>query len=238
MNETTAGHGPTPLVEFVGVSKAYGDAPVLDGCNLTITSGESVAITGPSGCGKTTLLNLIGAMDRTYAGQVKVVGQEISGLNEKQGASLRREDLGFVFQHHHLLPQCTALENVLVPVLAKSNRVTSDTVKRARTLLCDVGMADRIEHRPSELSGGQRQRVALVRALINQPRLLLADEPTGSLDEEATGHLTDLLLKLNREQKLTLMVVTHNLSVACRMSRCLSLQRGKLHEAPPVEASP
>ncbi len=218
------------LVELVGVTKAYGDEPVLRGCDLRVAPGDSLAITGPSGCGKTTLLNLIGAMDRADDGRVLVAGRDVGALNEREGAAMRRDRLGFVFQHHHLLPQCTALENVLLPVLAGRNRVPQEVTERARALLVTVGLEGREHHRPGELSGGQRQRVAVVRALINEPDLLLADEPTGSLDESAAEHLVELLLDFNRQRGLTLMVVTHDPVVAGLMRRQLALRAGRLHE--------
>lgn len=230
MNEYPPTPNDAPLVDLQDVSKSYGSAGVLQNCSLQIMEQQTVAVTGPSGCGKTTLLNLIGGMDRADGGRVLLAGQEVSLMNEPQVAAMRRRELGFVFQHHYLLPQCTALENVLVPVLGEKNRASSEAVERARGLLAQVGLDDRINHRPSELSGGQRQRVAVVRALINQPRLLLADEPTGALDETAANQLTELLLQLNRTLGLTLLIVTHDASVASRMSRRLVLREGKLHD--------
>jgi lipoprotein-releasing system ATP-binding protein len=202
---------------------------VLTGTNLTISAGESLSIVGPSGSGKSTLLNLIGALDSPTAGTVTLDGEDISSLNEEQLADLRNRKIGFIFQSHHLLPQCTVLENVLVPVIARGP-ANDEAVKRARRLLDRVGLGERLNHRPGQLSGGERQRVAVVRALINQPKLVLADEPTGALDRNSATTLANLLLELNKEENVTLVVVTHSLDLAQNMGRAMQLRDGKLEE--------
>ena len=202
---------------------------MLSGISLSIGRGESVGIIGPSGSGKSTLLNIMGTLDQPTSGQVLLDGRDISHLDEDELARIRNEQIGFVFQAHHLLPQCTVLENVLVPVPAQANTQTRrEAVPRGRALLERVGLGQRLDHRPGELSGGERQRVAVVRALINQPKLLLADEPTGALDRHSAQELGQLLIDLNREQGVTLVVVTHALDLANRMQRVLELKDGKL----------
>lgn len=206
-----------------------GGAPVevLRGVTLRVAAGESVAVTGPSGSGKTTLLQLIGAMDRPDAGEVRVNGRELGGLDEAARARFRNREIGFVFQSHHLLPQLTALENVLVPAWAGT--VTEAVAARARNLLERVGLSGRAAHFPGQLSGGERQRVALARALVLSPSLLLADEPTGALDQASARALVDLLLELNREERATLIVVTHAAACAERMGRRVELCDGRIN---------
>ena len=207
------------------ITKGYSPTtPVLNGVEFEVLQGESVAIVGESGCGKSTLLNIIGSLDRPDSGSVRVDGEDLLSLNEKEIAAFRNSRIGFVFQLHHLLPQCTVLENVLVPALLKSGSAQT----RAMKLLDRVGLSDRLDHRPGELSGGERQRVAVVRALINQPSLLLADEPTGALNESGASELLDLLLDLNREEGLTLIMVTHSMQLAGRLDRVLTLTNGTL----------
>src|SRR2546423_12920524 len=225
----------SPVLKLNGVSKRY-ESPggaeavsVLRDVTLEIGPGESVAIIGPSGSGKSTLLNIIGTLDRPSAGQVLLDSRDLSRLDDLQLASVRNREIGFVFQAHHLLPQCTVLENVLVPTLAhKDAALRNSAVERAKRLLAKVGLAARETHRPGQLSGGERQRVAVVRALINQPKLLLADEPTGALDRASAQDLGQLLVDLNREQGVTLVVVTHALELARRMGRVLELRDGRL----------
>ncbi|MCF7849119.1 MAG: ABC transporter ATP-binding protein [Kiritimatiellales bacterium] len=215
------------FLKLGGVGKQYDEnTRVLQGIDLEIRQGESVAIVGPSGCGKSTLLNIIGTLDRPTEGTVFFGDSDLLTLNEKELAEFRNRQIGFVFQLHHLLPQCSILENVLVPSLV--NKEAGDAQARALRLLERVGLSERLMHRPGKLSGGERQRVAVVRALINQPRLLLADEPTGSLSREGADSLAELLLELNREENLTLIVVTHSMRVAEKMDRVLSLERGNL----------
>jgi lipoprotein-releasing system ATP-binding protein len=215
-------------MERVTFSYGQGPAavPVLRGVNLALAEGESVAIVGPSGCGKSTLLHLLGTLDRPSSGAVRLDGEDYAGLDDKALAAHRNRKIGFVFQAHHLLPQCTVLENVLVPMLV--NGVTPEGHERALRLLDRVGLSDRLTHRPAQLSGGECQRVAVVRALINRPRLLLADEPTGSLDRAAAEVLSTLLAELNRDEKVALVCATHSHRLAARMGRVLSLVDGIL----------
>jgi predicted ABC-type transport system involved in lysophospholipase L1 biosynthesis ATPase subunit len=201
-------------------------APVLQGVTLSVAAGESIAIVGPSGSGKSTLLNIMGTLDRPTSGSVRLDGQDLANLGDDALAAIRNRRIGFVFQLHHLLPQCTALENVLVPTLAGGGPTGAED--RAARLLERVGLKDRANYRPGQLSGGERQRVAVARALVNKPALLLADEPTGSLDRAAAEHLTDLLAELNREEGVTLVVVTHAATLAARMGRMMELKDGRL----------
>src|SRR5579884_159579 len=202
---------------------------VLKGVSLEVARGESLAIIGPSGSGKSTLLNVIGTLDRPSSGEVMLAGQDLTRLNDAQLAAVRNRQIGFIFQAHHLLPQCSVLENVLVPTLANNDStLRMDAPKRAERLLKRVGLEARLGHRPGQLSGGERQRVAVVRALINQPQLLLADEPTGALDRASSEQLAQLLLELNREEKVTLIVVTHALDLAQKMGRVMELRDGVL----------
>ena len=220
----------SPLLELSQVTKEYGTSPVstevLKGVDLRLEPGEAVAVLGPSGCGKSTLLNIMGALDHPTSGSVTFKGRDLLQLGTTDAAQFRNREIGFVFQLHHLLPQCTVFENVLVPALV--NPEPQGAGERAHRLLEGVGLADRADYRPGQLSGGERQRVAVVRALINRPSLLLADEPTGSLNQEGAESLTALLLELNREEAMTLVVVTHSLHVAERMERVFELCDGVL----------
>jgi ABC-type lipoprotein export system ATPase subunit len=224
------------LLELRHVTKTYrapdgGDAvDVLRGVDLQIAAGESVAFVGPSGSGKSTALNLIGALDRADAGEVIVDGRDVEKLGEEELAAYRNTTVGFIFQLHHLLPQCTILENVLVPTLAAPKGDRTVVQARAKSLLQAVGLEHRLHHRPGELSGGERQRVAVARALINQPKLLLADEPTGALDRTNAARLMAVLVELNKTQGVTLILVTHALDLAQRMKRVFELLDGKLIE--------
>ena len=193
-----------------------------------------MGVIGPSGCGKSTLLNLLGTLDQPTSGRVWFDGIELVTLGEKELAAIRNRRIGFIFQSHHLLPQCSVLENVLVPTLAASSAdVGAQADERARKLLQRVGLEARLHHRPGQLSGGERQRVAVVRALINSPKLLLADEPTGALDRASAQSLGELLAGLNREEGVTLVVVTHALDLARRMQRAFELRDGALVPAQP-----
>jgi len=229
-----------PLLKLASVTRRY-DAPgktealtVLAGVSLEIARGESLAIVGPSGSGKSTLLQIMGTLDRPTSGSVTLDGRELGALDELQLASVRNRQIGFVFQSHYLLPQCTVMENVLVPTLACADAALRDGAGgRAERLLERVGLGQRKSHRPGELSGGERQRVAVVRALINQPQLLLADEPTGSLDHASALQLGQLLLELNREEGVTLVLVTHALDLARRMGRVMGLTDGQLKPVEP-----
>ena len=278
----------TPILELENVVKQY-DAPggpvrlrtdpywapvlgggaataILRGITLSVAAGDALAIVGPSGSGKSTLLNIMGTLDRPTSGRVRLEGRDLADLGDEELAALRNRRIGFVFQLHHLLPQCTALENVLVPTLAPGARQADvarparpavesraqtqprpDKSKtrpggpaaaqdaqgesaedRARRLLERIGLGERLDYRPGQLSGGERQRVAVARALINRPALLLADEPTGSLDRASAEDLAELLAKLNREEGLTLVVVTHSPALASRMALRLELKDGRL----------
>ena len=219
---------PVTLLELTDVAKRYGEhgPAVLHGVSLRVADGASLAIVGPSGCGKSTLLNIIGGLDRADSGSVLLDGVDVTTLSDDALAHIRNRKIGFVFQDHHLLPQCTALENVLILTLAGGP--SDDAPRRATQLLDAVGLAGRADHFPSQLSGGERQRVATVRALIRQPRLVLADEPTGSLDQTAAVALGDLLIELNRQQGVTLIVVTHSQELASKMARSLTLRDGRL----------
>jgi len=225
------------LLELENISKYY-DSPdnsdknyILNDLGLEVSSGESIAIVGPSGSGKSTLLNIIGGLDRPTSGKVLLDGKDMVQLDDGKLAEIRNREIGFVFQLHHLLPQCTALENVLIPTLvSKDNSHKNETEKYARSLLERVGLAERMPYRPGQLSGGERQRVAVVRALINRPKLLLADEPTGSLDHANSVSLIHLLAELNQSDGITLMMVTHSQEMASQMSKISQLDEGKITE--------
>ena len=222
-----------PLIQLTNVSKSYTDpgsgaqVPVLRVVNLSIEAGESVAIVGPSGCGKSTLLNILGTLDLPDAGELLFDGESLGSLKPAGLAAVRSQKIGFIFQLHHLMPQCSVLENVLLPTLALKSP-PKDAVQRAEALLEQVGLKDRMDWKPAQLSGGERQRVAFVRALINQPRLILADEPTGALDETNAAALTDLLLTLQKSSGVTLVMVSHHRAQADRMGRVLTIHEGVL----------
>ncbi len=216
---------------FDGVSKTYPSGTdsltVLRDVSLTFQAGESVAIMGPSGAGKSTLLNILGTLETPTSGHVTINQHDPFSLSEKALAGFRNESIGFIFQDHHLLPQCTALENVLLPTLVSSDR--SSAIDRAHSLLEKVGLADRLDHKPAALSGGERQRVAIARALINRPALLLADEPTGNLDRGTAGRVVEMIFELQRQEGVTLVCVTHDDSLAARFDRRLELVDGSLN---------
>jgi len=219
-----------PFLELTGVTKSYRspdgvETPVLRGVDLRLAPGASMAIRGPSGCGKSTLLNIIGTLDRPDAGRVLLSGRDVTALSEAELSELRSRGVGFVFQLHHLLPQCSILENVLVPTLVKGSPDGAE--ERARKLLDRVGLGARLSHRPGQLSGGECQRAAVVRALINRPQLLLADEPTGSLDRAGADSLARLLAELNREEGVALVYVTHSADLAARAGTVLELKDGR-----------
>lgn len=199
---------------------------VLRDVSLSLTEGEAVAIVGPSGCGKSTLLNILGTLEPPTSGEVQLDGKNPFALDEPALAAFRNIHVGFVFQDHHLLPQCSVIENVLIPTLPNDGAARLTT--RAARLLDRVGLSARLDHLPSELSGGERQRVAIARALINSPRLLLADEPTGNLDRSSAETVASLLLELQKEEGTTLIVVTHSTSLADRMQRCFEFSDGRL----------
>lgn len=225
------------MINVRQLSKTYetpGEAiRVLDRLDLTLAAGETAAIIGPSGCGKSTLLNLLGALDRPSSGSITIGDQDLSTFTEEQAAAFRNHSLGFIFQQQHLLPQLNVLENVLVPRLAGDwQEPAADTEKRALQLLESVGLSGRLHHLPWQLSGGEKLRTAVARALINRPKLILADEPTGSLDPASTDTIADLLLALNRDHGVTLIVVTHNAALAQRMGKTFELRNGTLK--PPI----
>jgi len=209
---------------------------VLRDVSLELRSGENVAVLGPSGSGKSTLLYIIGTLEQPTSGTVRLDGEDPFALGETELAVFRNRRIGFVFQDHHLLPQCTVLENVLIPTLAVGGTDNAH-IERGRELVRRVGLSERIEHRPAELSGGERQRVAIARALILQPNLLLADEPTGNLDRSTAEKVSDLLLELQREEQTMMIVVTHSLELAERMQQRAELEDGQLRVTPATPAS-
>ena len=229
-------HEAVIRAEHLGKTYAEGKlrTPVFDGLALSVERGETVAILGPSGAGKSTLLHLLGGLDTPTAGEVYVSGQKMSALSDAARGALRNKSLGFVYQFHHLLPEFTALENVMLPVLLSGAHVP-DATKRARGLLESVGLGHRLEHKPGELSGGERQRAAVARALVNRPACVLGDEPTGNLDEKTAETVFELMLALNREQHTALVLVTHDRRLARRLDRVLELHEGKLRQLDPGE---
>jgi len=224
------------LMQLVAVTKTFAPVEgransVLSGVDLELDAGETLSIVGPSGSGKSTLLFLLGTLEPPSSGQVLFAGRDLAELSADQLAAFRNKEIGFVFQQHHLLPQLSAFENVLVPTLATNeNQDRGALAARAEELLSSVGLQERMAHRPGQLSGGERQRVACVRALINGPRVLLADEPTGSLDRRSAEELTDLLLGLNETEGVACVTVTHAPHLARRMQRSYELLDGKLLE--------
>jgi len=224
---------PDTVIRCENLGKTYAEGklhtPVFNGLELTILTGQTVAILGVSGAGKSTLLHLLGGLDTPTAGEVYVAGQKMSALSDAARGQLRNRALGFVYQFHHLLPEFTALENVMLPVLLNGTTVT-DAAQRARALLESVGLGHRLEHKPGELSGGERQRAAVARALVNTPACVLGDEPTGNLDEKTAANVFELMLELNRAKKTSLVLVTHDRRLARRLDRVLELHEGKLRE--------
>lgn len=212
-----------------GFAEGSGSLQVLRGLQLQVAAAERIAIVGVSGSGKTTLLQVLGGLDAPDAGQVLVQGQDIHAMPERQRCALRNRTLGFIYQFHHLLPEFSALENVAMPLLVRREPV-AEAMARARELLQQVGLSERLTHRPHQLSGGERQRAAVARALVTQPRLVLADEPTGNLDGANAAQVFELMLELNRERGTSLVVVTHDRRLAARMDRVLVLKDGILLE--------
>ena len=221
------------MIRAKKVCKTYqspaGPLPVLRDLDLEVGASESASIVGPSGSGKTTLLNLLGALDRPSSGSIEVDGNVVSQLDERAAAHFRNRSIGFIFQLHYLLPQCSALDNVLVPRLTGDwEEPAAETRQRAEKLLDEVGLRDRMEYRPYQLSGGEQLRVAIARSLINQPKIILADEPTGSLDPATGERIAELLIRSNRGRNVALVVVTHNLGLAGRMQKSYRLDEGRL----------
>jgi len=236
-------NGTPLLVRVEHLTKVFSHAgrrlEVLRGIDLEVASGEMLAISGVSGAGKSTLLNMIGALDVPTSGRVAFLGQDLAQMNPTQLAAFRNEKIGFVFQFHHLLPDFTALENVMMPALIHRLPRRKATA-RARDLLAQVGLAERTAHRPGELSGGEQQRVAVARAMIMKPALLLADEPTGNLDSQTGAEVSQLFVELNRAEGTTLVLVTHNHELAQTLPRTLEMRDGRLLDAtaptPPIAA--
>ena len=221
-----------PTLRLTGIAKAYNkgtpaEVTVLRGADLTVAAGEVVAMVAPSGAGKSTLLHIAGLLDTADAGEVMISGETMTGLSDRRRTGIRRAQVGFIYQFHHLLPEFTALENIILPQLAEgiSRR---DAATRARDLLAQVGVAERADHRPAAMSGGEQQRVAFCRALANRPRLLLADEPTGNLDPETSDRVFNALLDLVRSTGLSALIATHNMALAARMDRTVRLDTGKV----------
>ena len=221
------------VIRAEGLAKTYAEGamrtPVFDGLHLDVHKGETVAILGASGAGKSTLLHLLGGLDTPTAGEVFVTGQQMSALSDAARGRLRNRALGFVYQFHHLLPEFTALENVMLPVLLNGTSVP-EAAARARELLESVGLGHRLEHKPGELSGGERQRTAVARALVNKPACVMGDEPTGNLDEKTAANVFGQMLELNRAHRTSLVMVTHDRSLARKLDRVLELHEGKLRE--------
>lgn len=226
------------ILNVENISKSYashrsGDRAVLSGLSLQVEEGESVAIVGPSGSGKTTLLNIIGTLDHPDEGRVLFKGKDVTHFSSRQLAAFRNREIGFVFQQHHLFPQCTLLENVLMPTIPlKDEGRKEESARRGKELLKRVGLWEQRHQKPGELSGGECQRAAVVRALANGPGLLLADEPTGALDQKNSGLLAELLFELNRTEGVTLILVTHDLRLAARAGRVFLLENGRLVRRP------
>ena len=235
MNEVTRDDA---VVRAEGLAKTYAEGglrtQVFDRLDFAVQPGETVAILGASGAGKSTLLHLLGGLDVPTAGEVYVAGQKMSALSDAARGRLRNRALGFVYQFHHLLPEFTALENAMMPVLLAGQPVP-EAARRARDLLESVGLGHRLQHKPGELSGGERQRAAVARALVNAPACVLGDEPTGNLDEKTAAHVFAQMLELNRAQRTSLVLVTHDRSLARRLDRVLELHEGRLREVAPSE---
>ncbi len=233
MNEPVSGNKAPPIIETRGLVKSYpmagGEVVALGGVDIEIAAGEMVALVGVSGAGKTTLLHLLGALDTPTRGEVILEGRNLAACSESELARIRNEHVGFVFQFHHLLPEFSGLENVMMPALIHGAS-QKEASERAKDLLERVGLADRWRHRPGELSGGEQQRVAIARALMNNPAVVLADEPTGNLDSATAETIFELLQDINATNGQTILVATHNNSMAERMDRVIAVADGKLEQ--------
>lgn len=223
------------IVELENVSKSYTNQgivtsrDVLTEINLSVKKGDAISIIGPSGSGKSTLLNILGTLDQPTSGSVKIKGNNVNQYSEKQLAEIRNKHIGFIFQLHHLLPQLNLIENVLVPTIPFADKsYRKQAHKRAMELLNAVGLADKIYQHPGQLSGGECQRATVVRALINEPDLILADEPTGSLDQDSADHMGELLSEINRNQNVAMIIVTHSMELAKKMDSIYKLDHNKL----------
>jgi lipoprotein-releasing system ATP-binding protein len=229
--EGEPGDSAAPIIQVSDLQKSYktarGELNLFHGLNLQVEPGEMVAIVGQSGTGKSTLLHILGALDAPSAGTVYCASTNVAQLGPRQAAAFRNREIGYVWQFHYLLPEFTALENVAMPLFARGSN-KREALAVAENWLKEVGLEDRADHRPGELSGGEQQRIALARALVNNPRLLLADEPTGDLDESTAGRVFDLVERLHVTHGLTSVLVTHNLDLASRCTRALRLESGKL----------
>lgn len=213
------------MISAKNITKSYGTLNVLRGVDVEIQKGEIVAIVGKSGAGKSTLLHIIGTLDRADKGQVVINGEDVSRLNNKRLADFRNKNIGFIFQFHHLLPEFSAIENVMIPALIGGGK-DGAAKKRAAELLDYLGLADRLTHKPTELSGGEQQRVAVARALMNAPSVVFADEPTGNLDSASSKDLHELLFQLRKDFQQTFVIVTHNEELAAMSDRTLTMQDG------------
>jgi len=217
------------MIEVKNIWKSFGDLQVLKGVNLTVSKGEIVAIIGKSGAGKTTLLQIIGTLDRPTKGQVLIEGTDVFAMKDRELAAFRNKHIGFIFQFHQLLPEFTALENVCIPAMIAREK-EAEYMPRAQRLLTELGLADRMHHKPNQLSGGEKQRVAAARALMMAPDIILADEPTGSLDEKNKKELSELLLKLRKEYGQTILLVTHDKELAGIADRIIEIKDGVIEK--------
>jgi len=215
------------MIKAENIKKSYAENEILKGVDLHIKKGELVSIIGSSGAGKTTLLQIIGTLDQPSSGKLTINGKSIEGMKDKQLSNFRNKDIGFVFQFHHLLPEFSAIENVIIPGLIQGGK-RKDLLEKAGNLLALLNVANRAEHKPSEMSGGEQQRVAVARALINDPAIILADEPSGNLDSENANELHQLFIKLKKELNQTFVIVTHNRALAELSDRTIEIKDGKI----------
>ena len=230
-SETQNGSSASPLFEIKKITKVYGEkvkTQVLHGVDLILDKKEFVSIIGPSGCGKTTLLNILGTLDGATSGEIIFQGRNLTSMNPDELADFRNRNLGFIFQFHHLLPEFTALENVLIPTWIMDKRSNMKHRERAEYLLETVGLKEQMNKKSTDLSGGQQQRVAIARALINCPQIILADEPTGNLDTESTSQAYDLFRKINAELGTTMLIVTHDSGLAAKCDRVIKMKDGRV----------